>query len=372
MQDLPQGAIDSLLAQTREAITSGQTQEAVTCIASLRGHAAQVGPVAGVDLLERTACFGNPEVAEALYDALGEIVYEGWALALALRVANEPVARMLLDRGVDLLGPVRQPTTYRALLPHEGTFTRFDLTRRSPTLFLNPMDPTVSSEVFEPFRGRANESLARPAYDAPTNLETTCDLVARLAQEGCFDAVVFDDLLRAALVHAWHALRHQDQRDETAAEICLAFGSRMLDMYFMRGQGDDTVRLILGSLIVPKVHPRMVSFVCDKAPDVFLERLSELSWLQADVDLVAQMVPHLSPSTEEHNGKLLLVLARAGRMAELMQLEGWADTFTERNVDAALEAASSAGHAEAAAWLLAHKPRRAHETAGDVLPDLLL
>lgn len=368
---------DQLVEQAKAAIGAGDEDGSIRALAALGPVFAEVSPIAAVDLLERACTLSTTAVVEAVYQAFPELAYESWALALALRCANEPVARLLLDRGVDLLGEVRQPTSFRALLPHEGSFTRFDLTRTSPTLFLNPMDPTVSTEVFEPFRGRANESLSKPAYAAPTDLAATCDLVARLASEGRFDAVVFDDLLRAALVRAWHALRHEGEHDEEVAETCLSLGARMLEMYHMRGQGDEYVRLILGNLIVPKAHPRIVSFVCDEAPAVFLERLHALTWLRADVGLVAQMVPHLSPSTPERNGTLLVVLARAGRMAELELLANWQETFTAENVDAAMQAAAEAGHAEAAAWLLARRPRAGRGAQGDAdgvldLDELLL
>ena len=374
---MAQESVDTLVAQAREALVARDREATAKALVALAPIYAQVSPVAAVDLLERGATFGTSETMGALYDAFPEFVYESWALALALRCANEQTARYLLEeRCVDLLGSVHQPTTYRALLPHEGTFTRFDLTRQSPTLFLNPMDPTVSTEVFEPFRGRANEHLAGSTYRMTTSLSATCDLVAQLASEGWFDAVVFDDLLRAALVRAWHALRHEGEHDEETAEICLAFSTRMLEMHYMRGQGDQTVRKILGSLIVPKASPRIIAFVCDEAPDVFLERLCALKWLQHDDALVARMVSHLSPSTEEHNGRLLLVLAEGNHMAELSMLQDWENTFTTRNVDAAMDAASRAGHAEAAAWLLARRPQigttgTGQASTGD-LADLLL
>lgn len=368
---MAQQSVERLTAQARETIVSGDEQASIDALSALAPVYASVSPVQAVDLLERACVFGTARVVAAAYEAIPEFVYEGWALALALRVANEPVARYLLKRGVDLLGDIHQPTTYRALLPHEGTFTRFDLTRKSPTLFLNPMDPTVSSEVFEPFRGRANESLAKPAYEVPTNLGATCDLVARLAREGCFDPVVYDDLLRAALVRAWRALRHVGEIDEEAAEICLGFGAQMLDSYYMRGQGDQYVRLILGNLIVPKVHPRIVEFICDKAPDVFLERLHALHWLQRDIDLVCRVVPRLRPSIEEHNATLLQVLARHGRMVELELIGTWSDTFSAQSVEAAMDAASRANQGEAAAWLLAHHPNQTGQAGADTLDDLL-
>ena len=357
--------VAAMVRSAREALTMGSEDLALGQIRALAPIWTDVSPTEAVDLLERAATFGDAAIIQALYESFGEFVYESWALALALRCANEATARFLLDRGVDLLDNVRPPTMFRALLPNEATFTRFALTRQSPTLFLNPMDPTVSTEVFEPFRGRANEHLAGSAYETDTDLSATCDLVARLASEGCFDAVVFDDLFRAAMVRAWHALRHEGEHDEECAETCLAFGARMLEMYHMHGQGDQYIRLILGNLIVPKVHPRIVEFVCDEAPDVFLERLDTLRWLQGDVDLVAQMVPRLRPGGERLNGTLLLVLARAGRMAELSRLASWSDTLTAANVDVAMLAASEAGHAQAAAWLLAHRPRGGEPAAAD-------
>jgi hypothetical protein len=63
-------------------------------------------------------------------------------------------------------------------------------------------------------------------------------------------------------------------------------------------------------------------------------------------------------------------------MTELEQLANWDRTFTEPNVDEAIQAASAAGHAESAAWLLARHPRRTADrtsvSAADDLDDLLL
>lgn len=369
--------IDQQVAQAREAIGSRDERAGAAALLALAPVAAQVPPVQAVDLLERACVFGTPRVVRAAYDAFGEFAYEGWALALALRCANEPVARLLLGRGVDLLGEARPPADCRTELPHEGVFTRFDLTRRSHTIFLTLTEPTVASEVFEPFREGVKEHLAGEAYGAETSLAVTCDLVARLAGEGRFDAVVFDDLLRAALVRASDALSDGGEDAEQTAETCLAFGARMLDQYFMHGQGDETLRLILGNLIVPKVHPRIVTFVCAEAPDVFLERLHALHWLRRDAELVRTAVSHLRPSTPERNGTLLEVLAGAGCVSELRLIAGWQDTFTSENVAAAVQAAATAGHGEAAAWLLGRHPRHRERPTGatgstDDLAALLL
>lgn len=370
--------IEQLVEAARQAICARDEDLAIRALHDLGPHYAQVAPTAAVDLLERICALGTRAMLTTAYEAIPEFVYEGWALALALRCANEPTARFMLERGCDLLGSVHQPTTYRALLPHEGTFTRFDLTRQSPTLFVNPMDPTVGTEVFEPFRGRANEHLAGSAYEATVDLQATCALVAKVAEEGCFDPVVFDDLFRAAMVRAWHALRHEGEHDEQTAQTCLDLGARMLGMRHLRSQDATFCERILASLIVPKAHPRIVAFICDHAPQVFLERLSALSWLQKDVGLVSSMVPHLSPGEAAHNGMLLRIMAAHNRMAELELMSRWPDTFGADQVSAAMEAASREGHAEAATWLLARMPRQVTAssaeagTGADLLDDLLL
>lgn len=353
--------------QVREALASGVPARCLEAVRAL--DAFSLSPVEAVDLLERACAFGRLEAVRALYEVVGEFAYASWALALALRCAHEDVARELLARGVDLLGPVQQPTHVRALLPHEGTFTRFDLTRQSPTLFLNPLDPTVSTEVFEAF-GRP-EQVAGGPYSAPVELSRTCDLVGRLAEEGAFDQVVFADLFRAALVKAWHALRHEGARDEAAAETCLALGARLLALHQTRGMGGPEVPLVLGDLIVPKVSPRIVRFVCESAPCVFLDRLMGLSWLRGSTDLVRSMVPYLSAGSEEQNGTLLRVLAEAGCMEELRILADWPRTLTEANLGAALAAASETGHAQVAAWLLG-QARDLRGAGDDGLGDLLL
>lgn len=362
--------ISYCIDEVRTALAEGDV-EAAALVQALAPRVGEISPVCAVDLLERACTFGRLASVRALFDVVGEFAYCSWALALALRCAHEDVARELLARGVDLLGPVVQPTRVRMLIPHEGTFTRFDLTRQSPTLFLNPMDPTVSTEVFETF-GRP-EHIAGSPYAAPCDLAATCDLVAKLAEEGAFDAVVFDDLFRAAMVKAWHALRHEGSHDEQTAETCLALGARLLQLHHERGMGDGSIELILGNLIVPKASPRVIAFVCEQAPRVFLGRLAALSWLQDDPQLVRDMVPHLSPADEELNGTLLTLLAKNGFVDELAQLESWERTLTPANLERALDAASAAGHAEAAAWCLAHLHDAQAEDPGlGSLDDLFL
>lgn len=362
--------ISTLLENARDALATSTDTEALEALHALKPQLDEVGHVEAVDLLERASTFGRLACVEALYDMFGEFAYSSWALALALRCAQEDVARLLLAKGVDLLGPVTQPTRIRVLVPHEGTFTRFDLTRTSPTLFLNPMDPTVSTEVFEPF-GRP-EHLAGHAYAAPTDLARTCGLVARLASEGLFDPLVFDDLFRAAMVKAWHALRHAGSRDQKTAAVCLDLGRHLLGLHRERGMGDKNVELLLGNLIVPKVDPDIVAFVCEEEPGVFLERLAALSWLRDDAELVRAMVGRLAPASQELNGVLLRVLARNGYVRELRMLEGWSDTLTPANLAAAIDEAASAGHAEASAWLLAHGELPSGASAQASLDDLFL
>ncbi len=359
--------VQALLEAARAAICSQppRRREALAAVSALAPFAEAVSATEAVDLLERASAFGQVNVLDAVWDAFdGDFAYTGWALALALRCANEDAARDLLSRGVDLLGDFRKPRKLRALMPHEGTFTRFDLTRESPTLFLNNMDHTVSTEVFEPFGGV--EQLAGKPYARKTSVADACACVFRIARDGLFDATVFDDLFRAAVVRAWHALRHPTSRDPQTAEVCFDLGRRMLALHRERGMGDANVELVLGNLVVPRADRSVIGFVCKNAPDVFLGRMMALDWLRADVDLLRAMVPLLSPGTPAQNAELLRIMAAAGHMQELQTVAAWPHALDPASADAAIKAASAAGHAEAATWLLARKQGvPAHATTGE-------
>ena len=359
--------VQALLEAARAAICAQppRVREALAAVRALASFAEAVSATEAVDLLERASAFGQVDVVDAVWDAFdGDFAYTGWALALALRCACEDAARDLLSRGVDLLGDFRKPRKLRALMPHEGTFTRFDLTRESPTLFLNNMDHTVSTEVFEPFTGV--EQLAGKPYARKTSVSDACACVYRIARDGLFDATVFDDLFRAAVVRAWHALRHPTSRDPQTAEACFDLGRRMLALHRTRGMGDANVELVLGNLVVPRADRAVVGFVCKNAPDVFLGRMMALDWLRADVDLLRAMVPLLGPGTPAQNAELLRIMAAAGHMQELQTVAAWPHALDPASADAAIKAASAAGHAEAATWLLARKQGvPAHATTGE-------
>lgn len=359
--------VQALLEAARAAICAQppRGREALAAVRALAPFAEAVSATEAVDLLERASAFGQVDVVDAVWDAFdGDFAYTGWALALALRCANEDAARDLLSRGVDLLGDFRKPRKLRALMPHEGTFTRFDLTRESPTLFLNNMDHTVSTEVFEPFTGV--EQLAGKPYARKTSVSDACACVYRIARDGLFDATVFDDLFRAAVVRAWHALRHPTSRDPQTAEACFDLGRRMLALHRTRGMGDANVELVLGNLVVPRADRAVVGFVCKNAPDVFLGRMMALDWLRADVDLLRAMVPLLGPGTPAQNAELLRIMAAAGHMQELQTVAAWPHALDPASADAAIQAASAAGHAEAATWLLARKQGvPAHAATGE-------
>ena len=359
--------VQALLEAARAAICAQppRGREALAAVRALAPFAEAVSATEAVDLLERASAFGQVDVVDAVWDAFdGDFAYTGWALALALRCACEDAARDLLSRGVDLLGDFRKPRKLCALMPHEGTFTRFDLTRESPTLFLNNMDHTVSTEVFEPFTGV--EQLAGKPYARKTSVSDACACVYRIARDGLFDATVFDDLFRAAVVRAWHALRHPTSRDPQTAEACFDLGRRMLALHRTRGMGDANVELVLGNLVVPRADRAVVGFVCKNAPDVFLGRMMALDWLRADVDLLCAMVPLLSPGTPAQNAELLRIMAAAGHMQELQTVAAWPHALDPASADAAIQAASAAGHAEAATWLLARKQGvAAHAATGE-------
>lgn len=366
--------VDALVEAARQSIGGSAGDDPTPEVLALADVAGELTPTDAVDLLERASAFGLLGTVVALHEMVGDFAYRSWALALALRSAREPVARWLLADGVDLLAPPRQPRRSRGLIPPEGTFTRFGLTRDSPTLFLNPLDPTVTSEVFEPY-GCGDQLRGRP-YATDFDLEKTCELVGRLAGEACFDATVADDLLRAALVRAARLLRAQDgepgmPKDATA---CLELAALLYELHRAGRIGDASMDLILGNLIVPKQDRRIVAFVCRRAPAVFLGRVGALAWLKDDIDLVCAMVPELRGSTAGQNAELAVVLARHGRLGELRCVSRWPGGLSHEALEACLDAASKAGHAETAAWVLTEMQR--HRTSpggeGSFLDDLLL
>lgn len=53
----------------------------------------------------------------------------------------------------------------------------------------------------------------------------------------------------------------------------------------------------------------------------------------------------------EQSGTLLRILAAAGAMSELQAVIGWTGATEPQALRAAIDAASEAGHAEAATWL---------------------
>lgn len=353
--------VETLVAAARDALDAHDVAASTDALAALAPLAAEVDPVDSVDLLERACCYGMLPSVQAAYDAVGPFVFDGWALALALRCAHEDVARWMLARGVDLLGNVRTTLATRRWLPHEGRFTRFDYTRSAPTLLKNPMDPTVTSEVFNDFKG--TEQLAGGPFLAEFDLAAACDCVARIAHDGVFEATVYDDLFRAVTIRGWHALRHAASRDEDVAATCLALGARLWAWHRDLGLGDERLDRIMGDLVVPRADPGIIAFVCENAPGVFLDRLAGTTWLSEEPELVRAMVGHLSPGSPEGNAALVMLLARNGYMAELRQVGQWPGMLDLDIVDRAMDVASRAGHAEVAAWLLSKRSGLAADDA---------
>jgi hypothetical protein len=345
--------IARLLAMTRDSFAARRLVESILSVTVVLENRDAVSPAERVDLLERSCVYGPIDLVRLVYRELGPFTYRGWALALALRTAREDVARFLLDQGVDLLEDVDVPELYRAIAAHESSLSRFDLTRSSPNLFLNPEDHTVCTEVFASFTG--NDQLMGSSFSTSTDLAATCDLVGRLAEEGKFDSVVFDDLFRAAVVRMGEVMREPARHEPYATEALGGLARKMLELHRQRGLGSDYLFMMLGNLIKPRVQEQFIAFICDLAPQVFLGRLQSLRWLEDEPDLVRHMVPHLCAGTEEQNGALLCLLARNGSYEELRMLADWPRTMTRQNLDAAVEAASAAGHAETATLLLARR-----------------
>ncbi len=364
------GQVEMLVTAAREALDAHDATASVEAIRSLAPVSADIDPVDSVDLLERACCYGMLPAVEAAYECIGPFVFDAWALALAMRCAHEDVARWMVARGVDLLGDVRTTLATRRWLPHEGRFTRFDYTRSAPTLLKNPMDPTVTFEVFRDFKG--TEQLTGGPFQATFDLEAACACVARMARDDVFEETVYVDLFRSVTIRAWHALRHASSRDEDIAETCFALGAQLYAWHRELGLGDERIDRIMGDLVVPRADVGVFAFVCESAPDVFLDRLVATTWMAEEPELVRSMVAHLAPGSPEGNAALVELLARNGYMAELRRVGEWPGMLDLDTVNRAMEVASAAGHAEVAAWLLSRRSQLAGSASAASTLDLLL
>lgn len=357
----PNPRLERLLGAVRDALSSGDEARTVGLLALLAGERGLMSHAQAIDLLERSCVYGPEPMVELVWRAFGPFTYRGWALALALRCAHEDIARFLIGQGVDLLEDEEDPDRVEALTGRGMPPSRFDLTRTSPNLLLNPFERSVSSEVFSPFAG--NEELVGGSFSTRTDVAATCELVGRLAGEGAFDSVAFDDLLRAAIARASEALDDGRRRDGEVVGACLRLAGQLVRLWHERGMGSRYASLVLGSFVRPKAHREVLVFVCENAPEVFLERLASTTWLQESPELVKEMVPHLRCGDAARVAPLVAFLARNGFMTELEEVASWPGALSLASVDAAMAAAAEAGRAEPAAWLLSQHKRLADEGA---------
>lgn len=343
-----------LLAIARDATAGGHVVQATGAVIALSDQATRLSTAQRIDLLERACVYGPRMLVDFVWEELGPFAYRGWALALALRCAREDVARDLLARGVTLMEDTPLGETYRTIAAHESSLSRFDLTRSSKGLFMDAFQRTVCSEVFAPFSG--NEQLVGGSFATSTNLAATCDVVGRLASEGLFCALEFDDLLRCAIVRAAELRERPDPSQPEARDACLGLAAHMLVLHDSRGMGDDYLGLVLGNFLgTPRCDQSTLAWLCERAPQAFYEALDSFSWISHDGALVRSLVSHLRPGTHEQNAHLATLLAECGYLDELKVVAAWPNALTPEGVDQAMDAASHAGHAKVASWLLGYR-----------------
>lgn len=342
-----------VLPLARDAMAAGHLTEAITAVMAVVPHRQAATAAQLVDLLERACVYGPRMLVDFVWDELEPFAYRGWALALALRCAREDVARDLLDKGVRLMEDPPMAEGYRTIAAHERSLSRFDLTQGSAGLFAEARQRTVCTEVFAPFRGE--EQLVGGTFATSTNLASTCDVVGRLAGEGLFDDVEFDDLLRAALLRAAQLGHAPDPSQPEAQDACLALARRLLRLHERRGLGGGYLGLVLGNFLHDRTDESILTFLCREAPQAVHEALESFSWMADDGELLRRLVAHLSPGTPRQNAHLLRLLARFGYLPQMRAVAKWPGASDAQALDQALEAASGAGHAQAASWLLGRR-----------------
>lgn len=340
-----------LASALRIALVEGTDEEALSAIQAIKPLRDLASPKELTDFLERASVWSSRAVVDAIFSELGPIPYRGWALALALRCDREDIAYDLKARRVNLLEDPQIPKELPEYNLVCQDLTRGDLTASSPRILKDPQGRSVSSEVFRSFGD--SEELLGSDYSRSTDIVRTCELVAKLANDQSFLDIVFDDLFRAAVACASRAFAHPSSYAPETPKACLDLADAMLSLHRQNLGGTKRMEELLGQMVAPGQDERLIVFICEKAPEVFYSELCSQSWLRKDVGLVRRMVPHLGEGTEYQNGILLSVLAQGGCFDQLEDMLGWQHTFTPANLDRAIDAASEAGHAEIAAWLLA-------------------
>ena len=331
-----------------------------------------INPTTSVDLLERSCAAGDFACVRRLYSIFDYFVYQSWALMLAIRCDHERIARWLIEnQDVDLLAPIYRPPCRRFLLPHDGAFTRNGLTRSSSYLFLHPQDPTISTYLFTDFT--AIHVLEGNNYSYEVSLDKICSCIKRMAADGLFDELVFDDIFRACMVKAWRYLRHPDSRDEKKAQVCLDLA---LDMMKMKAEAHGDMRRmkqILASLIVPNTDKAILYFIADNASDVCMTQIANLDWLQNDIQTLSELVGHLSPGKPEENQLLFTLMAKHNFLDQVKIMEGWPKAIDSTCYALAIDAASEHQLPEMAAYLLGKKSQadRKENDSSDSLDDFI-
>ncbi len=325
------------------------------------------------DLLERACASGNLPVVMSLCDYVDFFVYRSFALVLALRSGHSDVARWLIEHeGVDLLAPIQRPAQMSVMLPPDTTFTRSALTKSSTYLFLNPLDPTPSSFILRPYTGF--EQLLGSTYSTEFDMQKAAEAIHEIVGDGLVDATVFVDIFRAYVVCA--ARKFRDRRsiqDLQEGEICLKEASFMLRLHETQldksAFGDERLYDILASLIVPRCPEEIYFFMAYLAPEVFLAKLTELEWLQEEIESILPLVPILKPSSvPEHNATLLGILSKFNRIDEVKLLEDWSDCIDEQGWDRAIEFACEREYVEMSTYLLFCKMQHAKTGLTSVHP----
>lgn len=376
MQQQGNATLEGILGVARDAMAEGQVVKATVAVIEVSNRRDAATPVQLVDLLERSCVYGPRMLVDFVWDELGPFAYTGWALALALRCAREDVARDLLQYGVTLLADVPQGSKYQAIAAHEVSLSRFDLTEGSPNLLLNMGDRTVCSEVFAPFSG--SEQLVGGSFATMTSIAATCDVIGRLCAEGMFSDIVFADLFRAAVVRAGELATSPDPAQPEARGALMELAERMLVLRRERGSGGQFIELVVANLLRDTADISLIRFLCEQDASIFYDALESFPWVSAHIELVRSLVPYLKAGTQDQNAQLATVLARAGCLDELKQVLSWPHALDVRGIDAAIQAASTAGHAETSAWLLGERSRVAScengngRASGDDLSALFL
>lgn len=307
-----------------------------------------VNPIEAVRLLKYGAIRGDAEVIERLYAIFGKFEMPSIALCYAIAFGNDGNARALMEHGVTLGMPMN-PVLFKGDTPSKQA--------NRQKRYID--DVLCEGGLDIPGRmgiGRHVDTLPNPDYIYQCALSSKSDdLVSAYAEEGLFCPKDLKGLMLACLAESSDSMYMCGKPKPKLARLlarCGGMNGECVTLHVQRGPRNHHADVCgVEGLLYPGCSIGVAKAVCSIAP----ERIPDMwdqRYLKQDPEVVRVLVPHLDPKGFRNTAALLNLLAQNGYDAEIDIVCKWDGAITERMMQKAIEAASSAGKIPTAALLM--------------------